>query len=212
MRAIASAEGPGPCVMGVHPNFMSMTPTGRVFLLRRALQRAAPAHAGQGDDFSQNDRFFSEVGLPPPDVSLDVRTGSQVSQVGVAMKRLEMLPDGLAPSRAMAVDDVNSMPACSLVAITVSKGVPGDLCVEECRHGPTPRVGSTHVCRADFAQHGNGSPSPVRVRAVRAQTGEIALERTMAASRMAKLSRRLGHRLACNLGRLFLGIETGRAA
>jgi UDP-N-acetylglucosamine 2-epimerase (non-hydrolysing) len=79
-------------------------------------------HTGQHYDFSLNDRLFADLGLPDPEVNLEVGSGSHASQTADVMKRFEPVLDRFEPSCVIVVGDVNSTLACSLVA--VKKGVP----------------------------------------------------------------------------------------
>mgnify|MGYP001474374617 CR=1 FL=1 len=115
-----SGIGPVLCVVGARPNFMKMAP------ILRAMQRerlpALLVHTGQHYDADMNDRLFTDLRLPRPDVNLGVGSGSHAVQTAEVMKRFEPVVDEHRPSCVMVVGDVNSTLACSLVA--VKKHVP----------------------------------------------------------------------------------------
>jgi UDP-N-acetylglucosamine 2-epimerase (non-hydrolysing) len=69
-----------------------------------------------------NDRLFEALGLPRPDVNLEVGSASHAVQTAEVMKRFEPLVDQYKPSCVLVVGDVNSTLACTLVA--VKKNVP----------------------------------------------------------------------------------------
>jgi UDP-N-acetylglucosamine 2-epimerase (non-hydrolysing) len=106
---MTASTGPGPlvCVVGARPNFMKMGP------ILRACARASPpiptllVHTGQHYDRDMSDRLFEDLGLPRPDLNLEVGSGSHAVQTAEVMRRFE---------------PVNSTLACTLVA--VKKGVP----------------------------------------------------------------------------------------
>jgi UDP-N-acetylglucosamine 2-epimerase (non-hydrolysing) len=107
------------CVVGARPNFMKVGPLIPA-LAARGL--AAPlVHTGQHYDVAMNDRFFAELGLPQPDVNLEVGSGSHAVQTGEIMRRFETVLDERAPTAVLVVGDVNSTIACALVA--AKKGI-----------------------------------------------------------------------------------------
>ncbi len=69
-----------------------------------------------------NDQLFTGLGLPTPDLNLEVGSASHAIQTAEIMKRFEPALDRYSPSCVLVVGDVNSTLACSLVA--VKKGVP----------------------------------------------------------------------------------------
>lgn len=114
--------GPILCVVGARPNFMKMAP------ILRALANHAPAlpallvHTGQHYDQDMSGRLFTDLGLPVPDINLDVGSASHAVQTAEVMRRFEPVLDAHRPSCVVVVGDVNSTLACTLVA--VKKGVP----------------------------------------------------------------------------------------
>ena len=73
-------------------------------------------HTGQHYDFALNDRLFADLGLPAPDVNLEVGSGSHAVQTAEVMKRFEPVVLQHKPSCVIVVGDVNSTMACTLVA------------------------------------------------------------------------------------------------
>jgi UDP-N-acetylglucosamine 2-epimerase (non-hydrolysing) len=110
------------CVVGARPNFMKMAP------ILRALDSHVPklpailVHTGQHYDAGMNDKLFVDLGLPQPDLNLEVGSGSHALQTAEVMRRFEPALDTHRPSCVVVVGDVNSTLACTLVA--VKKGVP----------------------------------------------------------------------------------------
>lgn len=110
------------CVVGARPNFMKIAP------IMAALQRpdlSVPAclvHTGQHYDREMKEAFFTELGIPKPDVDLGVGSGSQAVQTAEIMRRFEPVVDALEPSAVLVVGDVNSTIACALVA--AKKSIP----------------------------------------------------------------------------------------
>ncbi|MCU0804988.1 MAG: UDP-N-acetylglucosamine 2-epimerase (non-hydrolyzing) [Burkholderiales bacterium] len=112
-------ETPGPilCVVGARPNYMKMAPLMRAFAANPALPRAILVHTGQHYDVAMNDRLFTDLRLPAPDVNLEVGSGTHAVQTAEIMKRFEPVVDDFRPSCVVVVGDVNSTMACSLVAV-----------------------------------------------------------------------------------------------
>jgi len=104
------------CIVGARPNFMKLAP------VRRALLAAGVeplvVHTGQHYDVELNARIFAELGIPDPDVNLEVGSASHAVQTAEIMRRFEPLltgPDG-PPGAVLVVGDVNSTIATALVA------------------------------------------------------------------------------------------------
>jgi len=65
--------------------------------------------------------FFEELGIPEPDINLEVGSASHAVQTAEIMKRFEPVVLERRPDLVVVVGDVNSTAACSLVA----KKLPG---------------------------------------------------------------------------------------
>lgn len=113
-------------VVGARPNFMKAVP------ILEALARVdglsvTLVHTGQHYDPHLSEVFFEELGIPNPDVHLQVGSGSHAVQTGRIMERFEeyLLAESSAGrpiERVVVVGDVNSTLACTLVASKL--GVP----------------------------------------------------------------------------------------
>ncbi|MBS0227269.1 MAG: UDP-N-acetylglucosamine 2-epimerase (non-hydrolyzing) [Proteobacteria bacterium] len=109
------------CVVGARPNFMKIMPLMRAFAARAPELNVKLVHTGQHYDVEMNSQFFNQLGIPTPDVSLEVGSGTHAVQTAEIMKRFEPVVDEHAPDAVLVVGDVNSTIACSLVA--AKKGV-----------------------------------------------------------------------------------------
>ena len=109
------------CVVGARPNFMKIAPI-LAALGRRAEFRPQLVHTGQHYDAAMNGQYFASLGLPQPDLNLEVGSGSHAVQTAQVMLRFETAMGQLAPHAVLVVGDVNSTLACALVAR--KKGVP----------------------------------------------------------------------------------------
>ena len=119
-----SGDGLGPvmCVVGARPNFMKMAPILRALAAHVPPLPSLLVHTGQHYDQDMSGRLFTDLGLPRPDINLDVGSGSHAAQTAEVMRRFEPALDVHRPSCVVVVGDVNSTLACTLVA--AKKGVP----------------------------------------------------------------------------------------
>ena len=110
------------CVVGARPNFMKMAP------IMAALAELGPqvdvklVHTGQHYDVAMNHQYFEALGIPEPDLNLEVGSGSHALQTADVMRKFEPALDQLQASAVLVVGDVNSTIACALVA--TKKGIP----------------------------------------------------------------------------------------
>ncbi len=104
------------CVVGARPNFMKIAPI--MAQLNRPDSKFAPflVHTGQHYDADMKHSFFDQLGIPEPDVDLEVGSGSHAVQTAEVMKRFEPVVDEQNPVAVLVVGDVNSTIACALVA------------------------------------------------------------------------------------------------
>jgi UDP-N-acetylglucosamine 2-epimerase (non-hydrolysing) len=108
------------CVVGARPNFMKIAPI--MAALRAAALPARLLHTGQHYDEAMNHQFFADLGIPYPDINLEVGSGTHAVQTAEIMRRFEPVLDAEHPAAVLVVGDVNSTIACALVA--VKKGIP----------------------------------------------------------------------------------------
>jgi len=108
-------------IAGARPNFMKLAP---VLGALRADGRVGVriVHTGQHYDPGMNEVFFSGLGIPKPDVHLDVGSGPQGAQTARILERYEALLMEDRPAAAVVFGDVNSTVACALAAVKL--GVP----------------------------------------------------------------------------------------
>ena len=103
------------CIVGARPNFMKIAPILRAFGdTKRCTIRLI--HTGQHYDESMSAVFFDELGIPTPDINLEVGSGTNTEQTARVMLRLEQLLVADRPDMLLVVGDVNSTLAAALVA------------------------------------------------------------------------------------------------
>ena len=110
-------------VVGARPNMMKMAPLARA-LARDATFSLRLVHTGQHYDAAMSSGFFSELGLPVPDVNLEVGSGPQGEQTARILAGYErcLLQSPSRPRGVVVVGDVNSTLAGALAAAKL--GVP----------------------------------------------------------------------------------------
>ncbi len=104
------------CVCGARPNFMKIAPVMRAFEAKGGFETLL-VHTGQHYDENMSKLFFEELGIPKPDVNLEVGSASHAVQTSEIMKRFEPIVLDFKPDYVLVVGDVNSTIACGLVAV-----------------------------------------------------------------------------------------------
>ena len=108
-------------IVGARPNFMKVAPildaidrynrrTGTVAI------HSVLVHTGQHYDYAMSQSFFEELGLPRPDINLEVGSGSHAVQTARIMIAFEEVVQRERPDLVLVVGDVNSTMACTLTA------------------------------------------------------------------------------------------------
>jgi UDP-N-acetylglucosamine 2-epimerase (non-hydrolysing) len=108
-------------VVGARPNFMKVAPVARSLSANPSVQFRI-VHTGQHYDPAMNDVFFQELGIPRPDIHLDVGSGSHGVQTARIIERYEAHLLENRPAATVVFGDVNSTVACALAAVKL--GVP----------------------------------------------------------------------------------------
>jgi UDP-N-acetylglucosamine 2-epimerase (non-hydrolysing) len=100
-------------VVGARPQFIKASPVTRAL---RAKFDEVLVHTGQHYDAEMSDVFFEEMGIPRPDFSLGVGSGSHAAQTGAIMERLEEVLVRERPGLVLVYGDTNSTLAGALTA------------------------------------------------------------------------------------------------
>ena len=106
-------------IAGARPNFMKVAPIIRALQARRDAGgplRWRLVHTGQHYDPGMSGAFFAQLGIPEPDVNLEVGSGSQAEQTAGIMVGYERLVLDAPSSLCLVVGDVTSTMACAIVA------------------------------------------------------------------------------------------------
>jgi len=108
-------------IVGARPNFMKIAPL--VKAIKEHNQTGISphldqiiVHTGQHYDEKMSELFFDHLGLPKPDINLEVGSASHAVQTAEIMIRFEKVLLQYQPDAIIVVGDVNSTIACTLVA------------------------------------------------------------------------------------------------
>lgn len=112
-------------IVGARPNFMKIAPIVDAF--RAAADRGSRLryrliHTGQHYDRGMSGAFFEQLGIPEPDLNLDVGPGTAAEQTGAIMVRYEKALTSQRADLCLVVGDVTSTMACAIVSSKL--GVP----------------------------------------------------------------------------------------
>lgn len=106
-------------IAGARPNFMKIAP------IIRAIQEHQKnngclsyrlVHTGQHYDARMSGDFFGQLGIPEPDVNLEVGSGTQAEQTAAIMIYYERLLINQPSDLCLVVGDVTSTMACAITA------------------------------------------------------------------------------------------------
>lgn len=103
-------------VVGARPNFMKMAPLIAAIEVRPRQARQVLVHTGQHYDEAMSATFFHDLGMPPPDINLEIGSGTHAEQTARLMLAFEPVLLEQQPDWVVVVGDINSTLACALVA------------------------------------------------------------------------------------------------
>ncbi len=103
-------------VVGARPNFMKIAPLMEAYKAHSQIEPML-IHTGQHYDERMSDLFFRQLGIPEPDLNLNVSGGSHATQTAEIMKAFEPVVLERKPDAVLVVGDVTSTVACGLVAV-----------------------------------------------------------------------------------------------
>ena len=106
-------------IAGARPNFMKIAPIIRA--VKESQEKGGRlkyrlVHTGQHYDAKMSGDFFTQLGIPAPDVNLEVGSGTQAEQTAVIMTRYEKLLLDARSDLCLVVGDVTSTMACAIAA------------------------------------------------------------------------------------------------
>ncbi len=102
-------------VVGARPNFMKVAPFCRALKAYPEVEHLL-VHTGQHYDVRMSEQFFADLGIPSPDINLEIGSGSHAEQVGKTMIAFEEVIRRERPDWIVVLGDVNATIACSVTA------------------------------------------------------------------------------------------------
>jgi len=107
-------------VVGARPNFMKIAPFIQAIVNynrenSEEIQHIL-VHTGQHYDVRMSETFFSALGIPNPDINLEIGSGSHAEQLGYTMIAFEKVLIEHQPDWVVVVGDVNATLSCSVIA------------------------------------------------------------------------------------------------
>lgn len=103
-------------VVGARPNLMKMAPIVAALARYPGSFKQLLVHTGQHYDERMSGLFLDDLGLPRPDVNLEVGSSSHAKQTGRVMAAFEDICLSERPDLVIVVGDVNSTVACAITA------------------------------------------------------------------------------------------------
>ena len=103
-------------IVGARPNFMKIAPLMEAYRNKDTIKPIL-VHTGQHYDETMSDLFFRQLGIPEPDINLEIGSASHAVQTAEIMKAFEPVCLEHEPDAVLVVGDVNSTIACGLVAV-----------------------------------------------------------------------------------------------
>ena len=102
-------------IAAARPNFMKVAPLYHA-LKREEWCEPVLVHTGQHYDPELSEVFLSELGLPSPDISLGIGSGTHAEQTGRVMAAYERACIDSRPDWCIVAGDVNSTLACTIAS------------------------------------------------------------------------------------------------
>ena len=103
-------------IAGARPNFMKIAPIIAAIEKRSNGISFRLIHTGQHYDKAMSGSFFEQLGIPEPNINLEVGSGTQAEQTAKIMERYEAVLLDKKSDLCLVVGDVTSTMACSITA------------------------------------------------------------------------------------------------
>lgn len=103
-------------VVGARPQFVKLGPISAEFGAAEDIDHII-VHTGQHYDPLMSDVFFTDLGIPTPDVHLGIGSGSHGVQTGAMLGALDAVLDEHRPDWTLVYGDTNSTVAAALAAV-----------------------------------------------------------------------------------------------
>ncbi|WP_322522347.1 UDP-N-acetylglucosamine 2-epimerase (non-hydrolyzing) [Guyparkeria halophila] len=102
-------------IIGARPQFIKASVVSRAIQATEGIEEIL-LHTGQHFDANMSEVFFDQLGIPRPDVQLDIHGGSHGAMTGRMLSEIEQIILREKPDRVMVYGDTNSTLAGALAA------------------------------------------------------------------------------------------------
>jgi UDP-N-acetylglucosamine 2-epimerase len=102
-------------VVGARPQFMQLPAL--IAALGEAGHEQILVHTGQHYDHNMSEQFFADMGLPRPDINLEIGSGSHGAATGRIVERFEQTLREVIPDAVVVDGDTNSTLGAALAAV-----------------------------------------------------------------------------------------------
>jgi len=102
-------------IIGARPQFIKTSVESRVIAQTDGIEEIL-LHTGQHFDANMSDIFFNQLGIPKPDIQLDIHGGSHGAMTGRMLAEIEQAIIDHQPDRVLVYGDTNSTLAGALAA------------------------------------------------------------------------------------------------
>ncbi|WP_019583474.1 non-hydrolyzing UDP-N-acetylglucosamine 2-epimerase [Thioalkalivibrio sp. ALE16] len=102
-------------IIGARPQFIKASVVSKAIQAREGIHEIL-LHTGQHFDANMSDVFFDQLGIPRPDVQLDIHGGSHGAMTGRMLEQIEAVILSEKPDRVLVYGDTNSTLAGALAA------------------------------------------------------------------------------------------------
>jgi len=106
-------------VVAARPNFMKVAPVAAEMRKHPEIEQRL-VHTGQHYSAGLSGDFLRHLGLPEPDINLEVGSASHAVQTAEVMKRFEPVVERERPDLVLVVGDVNSTLAAAVTAVKLN--------------------------------------------------------------------------------------------
>lgn len=105
-------------IIGARPQFIKASVVSRAIKQTNGIEEIM-LHTGQHFDVNMSDIFFNQLGIPRPDIQLEIHGGSHGEMTGRMLTEIEQVLMAYKPDRVLVYGDTNSTLAGALAAAKI---------------------------------------------------------------------------------------------